>query len=284
MNGAAALSAFHATQILDALVVDEQTDLAWVALLIAAENGRPLVMTEQLAQIDALATEAANYIKPSESAENIAQSLCFFMKEVKGFKGNHDNYYNPDNSFLDLVLQTGEGIPITLALLYICVAKRLGIQNIVGVGFPGHFLVKIQGEQDVLIDPYFHKIIQESECEERIRHLYGKYARMHRSYLLPVSAGELLARMVRNLVDIYKNKHLYDKALLACSRAIKFAPDYPEDYYLRATLYELLECPAAAIQEYAHFIHLAPQDDRISDIKQRITVLREQSQKKNVLH
>lgn len=284
MNSAATLSTFHATQMLDTLVLDEQTDLARAALLIAAENGRPIVITEQLARIDAMAAEAANYIKPSESTENIAQSLCFFMKEVKGFKGNNDDYYNPNNSFLDLVLQTGQGIPISLALLYICIAKRLGMQNVVGVGFPGHFLVKIQGEQDVLIDPYFHKVIQQNECEERIRHLYGKHARLHPSYLQPVSAGELLARLVRNLADLYKNNHLYDKALLACLRAIKFAPDSPEDYYLCATLYELLECPLAAIQEYAHFIYLAPHDDRISDIKQRITILREQSQKKNVLH
>lgn len=277
------LSDFQSTQMLDALRMDAETDLAEVALLMAAEQGQSIVMAEQKKHIDALATEAAAYVKPQDSPEHIAVALCHFMKVVKGFKGNSEHYYQSDNSFLNRVLETRLGIPITLAILYLCLAKRLGV-SLVGVGFPGHFLVKIPAAKDVLIDPYFHKIIDEDACEERLQHVYGKHARLHRTYLRAVSSAELLARLSRNLVDIYLHRQQDEKALIACNRAIKLDPDQPEDYYTRALLYEKLDCPAAAIQAFAEFIYKAPQDERIADIKQRINRLRAHSRERAVLH
>lgn len=278
------LTDYQATQLLDALCVDEKSDVAEVALLMAAELGEAMVLAEQMTKIEALASEAALYVNPQQSPELIAKALCHFMKTVKGFLGNSEDYYQADNSFLNKVLERRLGIPISLAILYLGIARRLGVTNMVGVGFPGHFLVKIDADKPILIDPYFHKIIQEDECEERLQHVYGKHARLHRSHLHAVSSAELLARLSRNLVEIYSHRHAYEKALTACNRTIKLDADLPEDYYTRALLYEKLECATAAIQAYAEFIYRAPQDERIAEIKQRISKLRMQVSERKVLH
>lgn len=285
---------YHASQVLDSLLpadigFDNNNDLAKAALLFALENGQEFVLEEQLTLIDELAREASIYVDLNASTSEIARSLCYFFREVQGFQGNSGNYYDPENSFLNRVLENRRGIPISMAVLYISVASRLGFSDVVGIGFPGHFLIRF-GENDnassegVYIDPYYHKLITDSECEERLKTLFGSHARMHRSYLGTVSNRELVARMARNLVEIYQDKQLYELALVCCTRAINAEPGLAEDHYIRADLYEKLDCYSAAVQEFSRFIYLSPKDERIGDIKERIRTLREASDKPKYVH
>lgn len=285
---------YHASQVLDSLLpadieLDNNNDLAKAALLFALENGQEFLLEEQLKLIDDLSKEASSYLDLSASTTEIAEGLCYFFKEVKGFQGNSENYYDPENSFLNKVLENRRGIPVSMAVLYISVASKLGFNDIAGVAFPGHFLLRF-GEDDnapdeaVYVDPYYHKLINDSECEEKLKSLFGSHARMHRSYLGTVSNREMVARMARNLVEIYQEKHLYELALICCTRAINTEPGLAEDHYTRANLYEKLDCYTAAVQEFSRFIYLSPKDDRIGDIKAQIRRLREASEKPKYVH
>ena len=285
---------YHASQALDSMLpadieFDNNNDLAKAALLFALENGQEFLLEEQLELIDELSKEASIYVDLSASTAEIAKGLCYFFKDVKGFQGNSENYYDPENSFLNKVLENRRGIPISLAVLYISVASKLGFSDVVGIGFPGHFLIRfgedsnVSGE-GVYVDPYFHKLINDSECDERLKSLFGTHARMHRSYLGTMSNRELVARMARNLVEIYQEKHLYELALTCCTRAINTEPGLAEDHYIRANLYQRLDCYGAAVQEFSRFIYLSPKDDRIGDIKAQLRRLRDASNKPKYVH
>ena len=269
------LTPFQAGQRLD-LFVGDDFDLAEGALLLAAENGEKIKLNETLSLIDSLAKEAALHLNLNAAPEDIAIKLCFFFRELKEFSGNTDDFYNADNSYLNKVLSSRQGIPISFAVLYLAVAQRLGIK-MEGVAFPGHFLLQMSKEPLIMLDPFEHKVItSEAECEERLRKLFGKHARLHESYLTPLNNKEILANMARNLVEIHQTHERYDLALTCCSRAMFFDPDNAEDYSVRAALFEKLDCHAAAIQDYAHFIYLNPQDDQVSEFKARIRGLKEQ--------
>ena len=287
------MSPYQATQILDSLCqqdaeLETSQHLAKAALLFAIENGQDIDLDEQLILINKLALEAAVYVDISGDVSDIAKGLCYFFKEIKGYQGDTDDYYRPENSFLNQVVAHRKGIPISLAVLYISVANRLGFDDIAGVAFPGHFLLCFGGKANtgeaVYVDPFDHRIINDAECEKKLQSLFGKQARMHRSFLFAVDNRNIIARMARNLVEVFQNTHQYEAALVCCSRAISSAPGQAEDHFIRAALYEKLECHSAAIQEFARFIYLSPKDERIGDIKREIARLREGSSKSKYVH
>ncbi|MBL4607852.1 MAG: tetratricopeptide repeat protein [Pseudomonadales bacterium] len=282
---------YRASQVLDGLLTDDveldkNHDLVKAALLFSLENEQDFILDEQLALLTQLSKEASLYVDLSAGTKEIAKNFCYFFKEIKGFQCNVEDYYDPENSFLNKVMENRQGIPISMAVLYIGVASQLGFNDISGVAFPGHFLLKL-GEgsgEAVYVDPFYHKLINDSECVERLQSLFGKHARMHRSYLQTVTNRELIARMARNLVEIYQEKHLYELALICCARAMKMEPSLAEDHYVRAKLYEKLDCYLAAVQEYSRFIYLSPKDERIGDIKVQIRRLREAFEKPKYIH
>ena len=268
------LAPFQAGQRLDQLT-GEDFDLAEGALLLAAENGESIDLEKTLVLVDCLAEEAGLHLDLSAAPEDMAIKLCFFFRELKEFCGDSDDFYNADNSYLNKVLSSRKGIPISFALIYLIVAKRLGIK-MEGIAFPGHFLLQVSEKPLVIVDPFEHKVINsEKECEERLRSLFGKHARLHASFLKPINNDEILARMARNLVEIHQNHERYELALVNCSRAMALDKDHAEDHSLRAELFEKLDCYAAAIQDYAHFIFLSPKDEQVGEFKTRIRGLKE---------
>ena len=122
-------------------VPDERIDLARAALLIAAEEYPALDVARYLARLDELAGEVAPRLAEARSAAERVAVLNRFLFAEQGFAGNREHYEDPRNSFLNEVLDRCAGIPITLSLVYMEVARRAGVE-VDGVGFPGHFLVK----------------------------------------------------------------------------------------------------------------------------------------------
>src|SRR5207244_1825351 len=106
------------------------------------------------------------------------------------------------NSFLNDVLDRRTGIPITLAVVYLEVARRLGL-TLLGVGFPGHFLVKHPGAPELIIDPFFAQVLSPRDCEQRLQAALGSEARLHPSHLRAATTRDILVRMLRNLKQIH---------------------------------------------------------------------------------
>src|SRR5262245_46299178 len=137
---------------------DDAIDLAEAALLIAAESYPGLDVARYVAALDALASEAEPAVRGAGSDPERVRRLVQCLAVERRFRGNQNDYYDRRNSFLNEVLERRTGIPITLAVVYMEVARRLGLL-VLGVGFPGHFLAKHPGASELIIDPFFGQIL-----------------------------------------------------------------------------------------------------------------------------
>ena len=156
--------------------IDATIDLAEAALLIAAEAYPGLDVARYVGALDALAAEAEPVVRGAGGDGERVRRLVQFLAVDRRFRGNQDDYYDRRNSFLNEVLERRTGIPITLAVVYIEVARRLGLV-VLGVGFPGHFLAKHPGaRRELIIDPFFGQFLSMRDCEQRLRAVLGDEA------------------------------------------------------------------------------------------------------------
>jgi regulator of sirC expression with transglutaminase-like and TPR domain len=196
-----------------AALPDKQVDLARAALLIAATEYPGLDIQEQLGLLDSLASVASRRLGDEREPLASVNILSGYLFDEVGFRGNQDDYYDPRNSFLNEVLARRLGIPITLSLVYIEVGKRLGVP-LVGVGMPGHFLVRHRDVRDLFVDPFYGGILlSEEECAQRMWQATQSAIPWDSRSLAPIGNRQLIARMLRNLKIIYLRQQDYRRAL-----------------------------------------------------------------------
>ena len=208
---------------------DEELDLASAALLIAKEEYPALDLSEYRARLDRLAERARPRLQATGSnpfAVIDALNTCLFVEE--GFRGNTDEYFDPRNSFLNEVLDRKCGIPITLSVIYMEVAGRLGFP-VRGVGFPGHFIVRHATEgRDILIDPFHQgEILMPEDCRGRLRAVFGAEVPFDTRYLDSVGKRQIITRMLENLRSIYMKSEDHGRALRVIDRLLALSPDEP---------------------------------------------------------
>lgn len=204
-------------------VPDEEIDLARAALLIAATEYPGLSIERELFRIDEIAEGIAPRMDDDTPLYQLNALSEYLFDELK-FAGNHTNYHDPRNSFLNDVIERRVGIPITLSLLYIEVGKRLGVP-LLGIGMPGHFIVRHRDESDVFVDPFHGGILlSEDECAERVKQVTQGSLTWDRSYLQPVRSREFIARMLRNLKVVYLQRRNYERVLATIDRVIALLP------------------------------------------------------------
>ena len=191
-----------------------EVDLPLAALYLAGEEYPDLDVDYYLGRMDEMAREVGPSSDNSHSKEELARSLNHYLFDRSGFCGNATDYYNPDNSFLNRVMDTGVGIPITLSTLYLGVAERLGL-DCAGVGMPGHFLVHIR-DLDLFMDP-FHtgQLLSSGDCRRLYEQMFGPGAEWNERFLEPAPAKLIILRMLNNLRVIYS--HHRDLARLAAA-------------------------------------------------------------------
>lgn len=182
---------------------ESEIDLAAVALEIARIAYPDLNAAPYLRQLDEIAAQVeCGRNDPLSVIE--AMNECLF--ERLGFHGNREDYYDPRNSFLNDVLDRRAGIPITLSLVYMEVARRINL-TLVGVGFPGHFLVKHPGDPEIVVDCFNSgKILLEPDCEVRLEEVYGRPLPLAPEYLQAVSKKQVVTRMLQNLLNTYTQR------------------------------------------------------------------------------
>jgi regulator of sirC expression with transglutaminase-like and TPR domain len=158
----------------------------------------------------------------------------FFFKDL-GFGGNLNNYYDPDNSFVHALLRTRRGIPISLALLWMELAQGLGL-SARGVGFPGHFMVKVNLPMgQAVIDPMTGQSLSREELSERLEPYRRPSALMEDMeaplglYLQSTPPRDIIARMLHNLKEIHRTQEDWPRMLAVQERLIVLLPEsWPE--------------------------------------------------------
>jgi regulator of sirC expression with transglutaminase-like and TPR domain len=158
-------------------------------VLIAAHARRDLDVDAQLQHLDELAASC-----PGSDVDALTAHLC----ETLGFRGDTDDYSDPRNSLLDVVLDRRLGIPISLSIVVLEVGRRLDIP-LQGVGMPGHFLVRDAKDDDVFVDPFHRVQLDRAGCETLFAKLHGAKARFEPRFLEPVGQRAIMARMLTNL-------------------------------------------------------------------------------------
>jgi regulator of sirC expression with transglutaminase-like and TPR domain len=203
---------------------DQEVDLARAALLIAATEYPKLDMDHELGILDSLSAGASQRLGEERSPLFCMNTLSVYLFDEVGFRGNSDDYYDPRNSFLNDVLRRRIGIPITLSLIFVEVGKRLGVP-LVGVGMPGHFLLKHRDEDHLFIDS-FHRgvLLSEEECSQRLLEVTQAGMPWDARLLRPVSNRDFIARMLRNLKGVYLQREDHTRALKMIDRLIALQP------------------------------------------------------------
>ena len=248
-------------------------DLARAALWLAADFRPDTTPEPWLAQLDALADEARPTVLRAWSDEARVRALNQFLFDEQGFKGNREQYEDPRNSLLPDVLERRIGIPISLSLVYLEVAGRLGLPT-EGIGFPGHFLVRYRGRQDdQMIDPFRGTILGEEQLGALLREALGGAAVLGRAQIQPIRTRDFLVRLVANLKRHYTQARDLDSALQCSERLIQLLPDEPTEVRDRGLLYEALECWDAARSDLRHFLAVCPDDPSAAKVRGRLETL-----------
>ena len=259
---------------------EERINLAEAALLIAAEADARLDPRHYLHRFEALARQAGAALHTAGSPAEAVVRLNRFLYGKMGFAGNRDDYYDPRNSFLNEVLDRRLGIPITLAVVYMEVARRLGLR-VEGVNFPGHFLLRHAGAGEIIVDPFVGEVLTQGECEERLRAMAGSGAVLHSHHLRPAGTREILARMLTNLNQIYFNRGEWESALACCDRILLLTPDAPAALRVRGILYDQLDCFPEALADLERYLELAPDDPAAAVARERLEAIRQRAHRMN---
>ncbi|MHB1168210.1 MAG: SirB1 family protein [Longimicrobiales bacterium] len=241
---------------------EDDIDLALAALLVAAEEYPQLLPEPYLRRLDLLAERVRDRLDEETAPLVILQELSRVLFEEEGFRGNAEAYYDPRNSFLNDVLDRRVGVPLTLSLLYLEVGWRLGLP-LHGVNFPGHFLVRYDGEAlKLLIDPFQKGEIRfEDEAQELLDRVYGGTVSLQPSYLRPAGRKDILVRLLSNLKGIYLNTRDDRRALAATERILLVRPDAAEEVRDRGMLLARLGFADDALQELRDYLTRAPGAD-----------------------
>lgn len=184
---------------------DPEIELDHAALLLGEHDGEALDVDRYRDVLDDLAHSAE--VARRELSDRTfagARAITRVLFVEHGFRGNTDDYYDPRNSFLHEVLDRRVGIPISLSVVYLEVARRIGLR-VTGVGFPGHFLVRAFDEdRAVVIDPFnLGAVLGKEDLQDLLTRVVGPEAKLEPSHLAPIAKTQILTRMLVNLAGIY---------------------------------------------------------------------------------
>jgi len=266
---------------------DSEIDLAQAALLIASIGYHNLDRAQSLTQLDVLAHRVRTVLALSDPKNTpylpddiepltVIDALNKVLFEDEGFQGNRDDYYNPDNSFLNKVLEKHSGNPITLSLLYIEVGRRVGIQ-IEGIGFPYHFMVRHRWDEGIVyIDPFAGgTLLNEQDCEERLHQIAQHRVRLHAQWFEPITHKNMLIRMLNNLKRIYIDQEDYEHALSICDLMVLLAAQNAGDRRDRGLIHLQLQHYGRAQHDLKAYLELAPEAEDYDEIRNHLKTIRQ---------
>ncbi len=206
------------------------------AISLAQDEYPDLDVQSVLSEVDQLQARLRRRIAADTGPVQKLRILNQFFFHDLGFGGNLNDFYDPDNSFVHILLHTRRGIPIALAVLWMELAQGLGL-SVRGVGFPGHFLVKVNLPMgQVVIDPVSGKSLTREELSERLEpyrrrnDLLDELETPLGLYLQTTPSRDIIARMLRNLKEIHKSQSDWARLLAVQERLIVLMPESWTEY------------------------------------------------------
>lgn len=262
-------------RLLRALQEDRsEVPLDVAALELARIEFPQLDIQASLVRLDNLAGEIEAQLSPRPAALDFVRAANRLLFEILEFRGDEQNYYDPRNSCLNSVLTRRLGIPITLSILYIEIARRLS-RPVYGVGLPGHFIVAYE-DRDVRywIDP-FHggRILTFADCCALARETAGVNLKKNPAVLAPVNKRQILVRMLSNLKTIYVRGEAFDKARQVSDLLIHAMPEYAEEYRHRGLIHLRQLNHRAAKADLETYLRLEPNAPEREQVQEQLTLI-----------
>jgi regulator of sirC expression with transglutaminase-like and TPR domain len=225
--------------------------------------------------LDSYAVELSERLTGLTGGSEYVEAANRFLFEDLGFAGNTGDYYDPRNSCLNDVLTSRTGIPITLAVVYLEIGRRLA-QPVYGIGLPGHFIVQYRSEDFAAFVDVFHggRLLTADECFALARQSSGIPLADDPAMLAPVTEGHILTRMLRNLRGVYFHRRAYGKALQTLDLLVAADPHAAEEYKQRGMLHLHMRNPLPARGDLETYLRLAPEVPDRAEIEQRLLALR----------
>lgn len=242
-------------------------ELAPAALAIARIEYPSLESNGYIEALERMGDEAAGRVsKAGVRGQDAIRILNEYLYDEQGFTGNRQQYDDPRNSFLNEVLDRRTGIPITLAVVYLEIARRAGVQ-VTGVNFPGHFLLRAPDEHArlhyggdfVIVDP-FHggALLSEVDCREMLRQHVGDEAAFDSDLLQPATRREIVVRMLVNLKRLYVRMRSFPQARVVADLLLTVDPSSVSELRDRGLLAYHLQDFGAALRDLESYLRLLP--------------------------
>ncbi len=241
----------------------DDVDLVHLMLEFAADAYPTLDRVGCLLEIDHLGV-ACSHVRdagPSFCPRQRLAAISHVLYEVEGFHGNHDDYYDPRNSYLNEVLARRCGIPISLGILYMAVAARAGVRTF-GVNTPGHFVLGCRAGQDTwYVDPFTAgEVLDQRACRARIEQMIGKQGVVCDSHFRPATTLEVAARVLRNLKSAYAMQERWPCMLAVQRRLTALLPQCADEMRDLGLLYLRVREPVRALELLEPFLADCPRD------------------------
>lgn len=271
------------------------TPLGYFAALVGEEDSLPLLeaaasvaqdeypdldVQQVLGDVDQLLARIRRRCADATDPLQRLRALNQFFFRDMGFGGNVNNYYDPDNSFLHVVLKTRRGIPITLAVIWLELAQGLGLKAR-GVSFPGHFMVKVNlPNGQVVIDPFSGQSLSREDLSERLEP-YKRRNGLVDDFDVPVglylqasTPREILTRLLRNLKEIHHTQEDWTRLIAVLDRLLILLPDAWNEYRDRGLAWAELGDNRKAVNDLETYVaHTEEALDRDA-IDERLKALR----------
>ncbi len=242
-------------------------DLAPAAFAIARVEYPALDALPYLNRLDRMGEQAAIRLRVAGELTQDESVVVFneFLYDELGFSGNRERYDDPRNSFLNEVLDRRTGIPITLAVIYLEVARRAGLR-VNGINFPGHFLLRAQdvvtaddANEAHIIDPFHGGArLSEFDCRQLLRQHVGDEAAFDRRLLSPATRHDIVVRMLVNLKRLYVRMRSFPQARFISSLLLTVDPSAISELRDRGLLAYHLQDFAAALHDLEEYLRLVP--------------------------
>jgi regulator of sirC expression with transglutaminase-like and TPR domain len=263
-------------RLLDALF-DERSKIPLdvAALEMASIEFPGLEIEPSLNRLDSYAEQIGCQIKGSVSGLDYIRTANEYLFDVLQFRGNEDQYYDPRNSCLNSVLMRRLGIPITLSVVYIEVARRLN-RTVYGVGLPGHFVVAYEdADARYWVDPFHNgQILSFEDCSALALQTAGVNLRANPAVLAPVNNRQILVRMLSNLKAIYLRGEAFEKARQVLDLLIHATPEYAEEYRHRGIVHMKQQNHRAAKQDFETYLRLEPAAPERDQVEKQLVLIR----------
>ena len=259
---------------------DDQFPLLEAAACLAQDDYPDLDVQQVLGDVDQLLARLKRRIADDAAPLQRLRVLNQFFFRDLGFSGNVNNYYDPDNSYLNAVLRTRRGIPISLAVIWIELAQGVGLKAR-GINFPGHFMVKVNlSKGQVVIDPFTGQSLSREELSERLEPfkrrsgLVDDFEVPLGLYLQAAEPRDVIARVLRNLKEVHKSQTDWARVVAVLDRLIVLVPDAWSEYRDRGMAHEEQGHAAQAISDFDTYLLRATDALDLDAVAERLAHLR----------